>query len=137
MEPGRRDPFADQRFVNAFAHSLDDAERFGAADGTGQFGLVAIIAAHGPKVVVVNGREHHAQQRFASGGRGLVGFAGGQNLGGLAECVVDGSEHAVSFQVGNWPPVGESWAEVSARAMRRAASLRASLASTAAPSHLA
>src|SRR3546814_369628 len=74
------------------AERIHHAQPLAAAD-RGQRRLVAVLAAHGQQVVVVDRCQLHADPHFAGGGLGQRTVAGDKHVGRIAELVVDGATH--------------------------------------------
>ena len=92
MHAGCDDTLADWQTYDIFAECVDHASCFAAAD-CGEFGLVAVVATHGPQVMVVHRRTSHRDAHLALAwlGRGLL--AESKHLGGVAELGVEGCAH--------------------------------------------
>src|SRR3546814_19193862 len=72
--------------------SIPPAQPRAAAD-RGQRRLVAVLAADGQQVVVVDRRQLHADPHFAGDGLGHRTVADDKHVGRTAELVVDGATH--------------------------------------------
>src|SRR3546814_9303374 len=84
---------------HARAERIHHAQSLAAAD-RGQRRLVAVLAAHGQQVVVVDRRQLHADPHFAGGGLGHRTVAGDKHVGRIAELMVGGrsEEHTSELQ---------------------------------------
>ncbi|CEE83462.1 hypothetical protein XAC2852_880048 [Xanthomonas citri pv. citri] len=90
---GSDDALADLQALDAFAQRIDHARAFAAADRR-QCGLVAVVAAHRPQVMVVDGRTPHRDADLALAGLRCGPFAKFEHLGRVAVPGVDGCAHA-------------------------------------------
>ena len=89
MHARNRHALADHRFVNALANGLYRAKRFAPANRTGKLGLVTVVAADCPKVVVVDRGQRHLDQNLARACGGGVDFSAFNDVDGFAKAVVD------------------------------------------------
>jgi hypothetical protein len=77
-------PLADLQAVDAVAECIDHAQCFTATDRR-QRRLVAVQAAHGQQVVVVDRGQHGADAHLAGAGLGQGGIGNGKDVGRVAE----------------------------------------------------
>ena len=93
MHTRNRDPLTDQRLVNASAHVRDHANSLGPANRRGQVGLIAILAADRPKIVVVDRRHDHLDQNLTRCRIGCRRVDHVHQLDRIAKSVVNCSAH--------------------------------------------
>ncbi|MNL62525.1 hypothetical protein D3C87_1865540 [compost metagenome] len=96
MHPRDGDPLPQQSGVHTLPDGLDDADRLAAADG-GQGRFVAVAAADGPKVMIVDRRQRRADADLARARFRRWQVRQMEEFGRFAEAVVDQAAHSVSF----------------------------------------
>ncbi|MNZ89329.1 hypothetical protein D3C78_1082470 [compost metagenome] len=97
MHAGHGNALAWRHALHARAQGFDQADGFAAANGR-QSRLVAVLAAHRPQVVVVNGRQQGLDPHFARAGLRHRLLAQLKNVGGFAKNGVDGTAHGSSLK---------------------------------------
>ncbi len=100
------DALADLQAFNTFAQRIDHAQGFAATDRR-QGRLVAIQAAYGQQVVIVDRGKRGADAHLTGAGFGQGDIGDGKDGGGIAEGGIEGGAHGSIHELGMFTTSGD------------------------------